>query len=51
MTTRKDTGFGRQVDRETIAQSREAARGMMLMKSPQIARDAVQLRLSKVSGD
>ena len=39
------------VIRETIAQSREAARGMMLMKSPQIARDAVQLRLSKVSGD
>ena len=39
------------VIRETITQSREAARGVMLMKNPQIARDGVQLRLQKVQGE
>jgi hypothetical protein len=36
---------------EVITQSREAARGIMMAKYPQIANDATQLRLAKASGE
>ncbi|MBB3453881.1 hypothetical protein FHT86_002137 [Rhizobium sp. BK313] len=44
-TTRRD------VVTEVINQSREAARGMMLMKYPQIVHDATQARLAKLRGE
>ena len=33
---------------ETIKQAREAARGLMMMKYPQIARDATAARIAKL---
>ena len=36
---------------EVIKQSREAARGMMMMKNPQIARDAVETMRKKKMGE
>ena len=39
------------VIQETIKQSREAARGQMMLKYPRIMRDAVQNRLKKIRGE
>ena len=41
----------RDVITEAVTQSREAARGVMMMKYPQIARDAVNARLDKLTKD
>ena len=48
MTTRCKAVYPNRVIKEVITQSREAARGMMLMKYQSLARDAVTARLAKV---